>query len=73
MALLRHGGMGRTFDPAYAASTLASFLRSEASSELLLVEVDDTFVEVHGYAKQSSGYGGSAKAPSARPRTKTVC
>jgi hypothetical protein len=28
MALLRHGGMGRVFDAAYAPSTLGSFLRS---------------------------------------------
>ncbi len=27
MALLRHGGMGRVFDHAYAPSTLGSFLR----------------------------------------------
>jgi hypothetical protein len=30
MALLRHGGMGRVFDRAYAPSTLGSFLRSFA-------------------------------------------
>ena len=30
MALLRHGGMGRVFQRAYAASTLASFLRAFA-------------------------------------------
>jgi hypothetical protein len=28
MALLRHGGMGRVFDSAYAPSTLGSFLRA---------------------------------------------
>ncbi len=28
MAILRHGGMGRVFDAAYAPSTLGSFLRS---------------------------------------------
>ena len=28
-----------------------------ASDELVLVDVDDTIVEVHGYAKQGSGYG----------------
>src|SRR3954452_2359934 len=28
MALLRHGGMGRVFDHAYAPSTLGSFLRA---------------------------------------------
>jgi hypothetical protein len=28
MALLRHGGMGRVFESAYAPSTLGSFLRS---------------------------------------------
>jgi len=30
MAILRHGGMGRVFDRAYAPSTLGSFLRSFA-------------------------------------------
>ena len=87
MALLRHGGMGRVFDHAYAPSTLGSFLRAftfghvrqldavasrfvtglavrtpliGASSQTggrLLVDVDDTIIEVHGYAKQGSGYG----------------
>jgi len=85
MAVLRHGGMGRIFDRAYAPSTLGSFLRSftfghvrqldavasrfltgltavaptpgGASEELVLVDVDDTIIEVHGYAKQGSGYG----------------
>src|SRR6186713_1392190 len=28
MAMLRHGGMGRVFDRAYAPSTLGSFLRA---------------------------------------------
>jgi len=28
-----------------------------ASDELVLVDVDDTIIEVHGYAKQGSGYG----------------
>ena len=85
MAVLRHGGMGRIFDRAYAPSTLGSFLRSftfghvrqldavasrfltglaavaptpaAVSEELVLVDVDDTIIEVHGYAKQGSGYG----------------
>ncbi|HEX8511366.1 MAG TPA: IS1380 family transposase [Propionibacteriaceae bacterium] len=85
MALLRHGGMGRVFDRAYAPSTLGSFLRAftfghvrqldavasrfltgligvapaltGAPGERLLVDVDDTIIEVHGYAKQGSGYG----------------
>ncbi len=85
MALLRHGGMGRVFERAYAPSTLGSFLRAFAfghvrqldaiSSRFLvnlalqapqvasgtdarmLVDVDDTIIEVHGYAKQGSGYG----------------
>ena len=85
MAVLRHGGMGRIFDRAYAPSTLGSFLRSftfghvrqldavasrfltglttvaptlaGAAAELVLVDVDDTIIEVHGYAKQGSGYG----------------
>ncbi len=85
MAMLRHGGMGRVFERAYAPSTLGSFLRAftfghvrqldavasrfltglagctpvvaSAPAELVLVDVDDTIVEVHGYAKQGSGYG----------------
>ncbi|HEX2398695.1 MAG TPA: IS1380 family transposase [Mycobacterium sp.] len=86
MALLRHGGMGRVFDHAYAPSTLGSFLRSftfghvrqhdavasrfltglasqtplvgqVADSEFVLVDVDDTIIEVHGYAKQGAGFG----------------
>ncbi len=85
MAVLRHGGMSRIFDRAYAPSTLGSFLRSftfghvrqldavasrfltglaaaaptltGASDDLVLVDVDDTIIEVHGYAKQGSGYG----------------
>jgi hypothetical protein len=88
MALLRHGGMGRVFERAYAPSTLGSFLRSftfghvrqldavasrfltnltaqaaqaaqvaSAAGARVLVDVDDTIIEVHGYAKQGSGYG----------------
>jgi len=84
MALLRHGGMGRVFDAAYAPSTLGSFLRAFAFGhvrqldavasrflsglaarspvvtgveELAVVDVDDTVVEVHGYAKQGAGFG----------------
>ena len=85
MAVLRHGGMSRIFDRAYAPSTLGSFLRSftfghvrqldavasrfltgltgvggscdNDGGELVLVDVDDTIIEVHGYAKQGSGYG----------------
>jgi hypothetical protein len=86
MALLRHGGMGRVFDRAYAPSTLGSFLRSftfghvrqldavasrflatladrtplvgpVAGGEFVLVDVDDTIIEVHGYAKQGAGFG----------------
>ncbi|MGH3586047.1 MAG: IS1380 family transposase [Pseudonocardia sp.] len=84
MALLRHGGMGRVFDHAYAPSTLGSFLRSFAFGhvrqldavasrflarladqapvtsgvdELAILDVDDTVVEVHGYAKQGAGFG----------------
>jgi len=84
MALLRHGGMGRVFDSAYAPSTLGSFLRSFAFGhvrqldavasrvlgnlaadtavvagidDLALVDLDDTIVEVHGYAKQGAGFG----------------
>src|SRR6187399_1568414 len=86
MALLRHGGMGRVFQRAYAPSTLGSFLRSftfghvrqldavasrflatladrtplvgpVADGEFVLVDVDDTIIEVHGYAKQGAGFG----------------
>src|SRR6187431_2965666 len=86
MALLRHGGMGRVFDRAYAPSTLGSFLRSfsfghvrqldavaarfltalaaqapqvvgDGAGGRVLVDVDDTIIEVHGYAKQGAGFG----------------
>ena len=86
MALLRHGGMGRVFDRAYAPSTLGSFLRAfafghvrqldavaarfltnlatqapqvtgEGTGGRVLVDVDDTIIEVHGYAKQGAGFG----------------
>jgi hypothetical protein len=87
MSLLRHGGMGRVFEGAYAPSTLGSFLRSftfghvrqldavasrfltglaahspqaaatQQSGGRVLVDVDDTIVEVHGYAKQGAGFG----------------
>jgi hypothetical protein len=84
MAILRHGGMGRVFDAAYAPSTLGSFLRSftfghvrqlgavacrvlaglAAATPLLddvdgdvLVDVDDSIIEVHGHAKQGAGFG----------------
>ena len=85
MGLLRHGGMSRIFNRAYAPSTLGSFLRAftfghvrqldavasrlltglarqaplftGTADGLVLVDVDDTIVEVHGYAKQGSGYG----------------
>ena len=30
---------------------------SETADELVLVDVDDTIIEVHGYTKQGSGYG----------------
>jgi hypothetical protein len=86
MALLRHGGMARVFNRAYAPSTLGSFLRAftfghvrqldAVASRLLtrlgdqapllgtggeedyvLVDVDDTIIEVHGYAKQGAEFG----------------
>ena len=91
MALLRHGGMGRVFNNAYAPSTLGSFLRSFAFGHVrqldavasrfltrlaeltplvgatgpdavneggpVMVDIDDTIIEVHGYTKQGSGYG----------------
>ena len=89
MALLRHGGMGRVFERAYAPSTLGSFLRAftfghvrqldavaarfltnltaqaaqapqvagNSAGARVLVDVDDTIIEVHGYAKQGAGFG----------------
>ncbi len=86
MAVLRHGGMGRIFDRAYAPSTLGSFLRaftfghvrqldavasrflarlagqaplivSPVAGGRVMVDIDDTIIEVHGHAKQGSGYG----------------
>jgi len=85
MNLLRHGGMGRLFDRAYAPSTLGSFLRefrfghvrqldavgsrvlqgltSQApllkarEDERVMVDLDDTIIEVHGYQKQGAGFG----------------
>jgi hypothetical protein len=86
MALLRHGGMGRVFERAYAPSTLGSFLRAftfghvrqldavasrflanlrahapqvagDGTRARVLVDVDDTIIEVHGYAKQGAGFG----------------
>ena len=89
MGLLRHGGMGRLFDRAYAPSALGSFLRAmtlghvrqldavaarfltglAANSPLLadasgpvLIDVDDTIVQVHGYAKQGASFGYSGFA-----------
>ena len=85
MGLLRHGGMGRIFNNAYAPSTLGSFLREftfghvrqldaiasrfllnldattpllgETCQSLVMVDVDDTIIEVHGYAKQGAAHG----------------
>ena len=86
MALLRHGGMARVFNRAYAPSTLGSFLRAftfghvrqldavasrfltrladqvplldtDGDEGYVLVDVDDTIIEVHGYAKQGAGFG----------------
>jgi hypothetical protein len=87
MALLRHGGMSRVFDSAYAPSTLGSFLRAftfghvrqldavasrflprlgeqtplvagiDDTNGYVLVDIDDTIIEVHGHTKQGSGYG----------------
>ena len=85
MAMLRHGGMGRVFEHAYAPSTLGSFLRAftfghvrqldavasrfltalgqrapllpSTADQRVLVDVDDTIIEVHGYAKQGAGFG----------------
>jgi hypothetical protein len=84
-ALLRHGGMGRLFDRAYAPSTLGSFLRAFAFGHvrqldavasrflagliqrapmvpagrdgLVLLDIDDTIIEVHGDGKQGAGFG----------------
>jgi hypothetical protein len=87
MALLRHGGMNKVVNGAYAPSTLGSFLRAftfghvrqldalasrfltglagrapllaggDLQSGPVLVDVDDTIIEVHGYAKQGAGFG----------------
>ncbi len=87
MALLRHGGMNKVVNGAYAPSTLGSFLRAFtfghvrqldalasrfltglagrapllAGGDLqcgpVLIDVDDTIIEVHGYAKQGAGFG----------------
>lgn len=85
MNLLRHGGMGRLFDRAYAPSTLGSFLREfrfghvrqldaiasrvlagltaqapllqAGAGERVMVDLDDTIIEVHGYQKQGAGFG----------------
>ena len=85
LALLRHGGMGRVFDRAYAPSTLGSFLRCftfghvrqldavasrfltalatrtplvpAAPDGLVLLDVDDTIIEVHGHRKQGASFG----------------
>ena len=87
MALLRHGGMNKVVNGAYAPSTLGSFLRAftfghvrqldalasrfltglagrapllaggDLQSGPILVDVDDTIIEVHGYAKQGAGFG----------------
>ena len=80
MALLRHGGMGKVFNGAYAPSTLGSFLRAftfghvrqlDAMSarflsalaattpvvagidDQVMVDIDDTIIEVHGYASRA--------------------
>src|SRR3954463_13658578 len=86
MALLRHGGVGKVFTGAYAASAPGSFFGSFAfghvrqvdavasrfllnlaeHTELLgrvedsgtvLVDIDDTIIEVHGYQKQGAAFG----------------
>jgi len=87
LGVLRHGGMSRVFERAYAPSTLGSFLRAftfghvrqldavasrfltglgdqtplvagiDEPDSQVLVDIDDTIIEVHGYAKQGSGYG----------------
>ena len=83
--VLRHGGMGRLFDRAYAPSSLGSFLREfrfghvrqldavasrtlanlaatapllQASPhERVMVDLDDTIIEVHGHQKQGASFG----------------
>jgi hypothetical protein len=85
MNLLRHGGMGRLFDRAYAPSTLGSFLREfrfghvrqldavasrvlvnlaagapllqVRDGERVMVDLDDTIIEVHGHQKQGASFG----------------
>jgi hypothetical protein len=85
MNVLRHGGMGRLFDRAYAPSTLGSFLREfrfghvrqldaiasrvlvnlasaapllqVRDGERVMVDLDDTIIEVHGHKKQGASFG----------------
>lgn len=85
MNVLRHGGMGRLFDRAYAPSTLGSFLREfrfghvrqldavasrvlqnltssvpllqVRDGERVMVDLDDTIIEVHGSQKQGASFG----------------
>lgn len=72
MALMRQGAIGKVFNDVRAPSTLGSFLRAftfghvrqldAVATRLLnnlcvLVDIDDTIVEVHGPAKQGAGFG----------------
>src|SRR5699024_10666675 len=66
MDLLRHGGMGRAFTAARAATTLGTHLRGytfghvrqlDGGGKVACVDIDDTIRETHGYAKQGTGYG----------------
>jgi hypothetical protein len=44
--------------------------RSSAQTEHVLVDVDDTIIEVHGYAKQGAGFGYSTAAVAGPKRTR---
>ena len=64
MALLRHGGMGRVFDRAYAPSTLGSFLRAFTFGHVRQLDaVASRFLTALAHAKPrrspATGTGGS--------------
>lgn len=43
--------------PETEASDAEATDRAEAGKEYALLDVDDTIIEVHGYAKQGAGFG----------------
>src|SRR3954447_18698016 len=50
MALLRQGGMGRL-------ANQGPLIAAAGAGGRVLVDIDETIIEAHGYAKQGSGYG----------------